>query len=1179
MPPQNPPRSFPRAFEIATRRPVAVLMVFLAVVVFGFISYQRLAINLMPDISYPSLTVRTEYPGTAPEEVETAISRPLEQALGVVDGLVTISSVSQAGLSDIIIEYRWDTNMDQALQEVREKMDQVFLPEEAERPLVLRYDPTLDPIIRLGLHGGADLFTLRWISEEEIKRALEKVPGVAAVRVRGGYEEEIRVNVSERQLTGLGLSLAQVNQRLFQENINIAGGNLKEGDTEYVVRTLNEFAGLEEIADLVVAHQGEVPIRLRDFATVERAYKDREVISRVGGEEAVEIDIYKEADANLVQVAKNVREAVFGTPEQQARWEAAQKAAPEAQKRSKKVTGRAGQRSRGRGGSAPAASSFIAATLPADMNMVLLSDQSTFVEASIRDVRQAALMGGLLAVLVLFFFLRNFTSTLIIGISIPISVIATFAPMHLAHVTLNIMSLGGLALGIGMLVDNSIVVLESIFRCREEGDSIQEAAVRGTGEVGGAVVASTLTTVAVFFPIVFVEGVAGQVFGDMALTVVFSLLASLGVAIYLIPMLASRNLQALAGSASGEKIPPLKNLLAFTFWLRLRHGLAATGRWWRRGRTGRRMLLVIPATAGILLVLLRAIIELSFNLVQKVFLLALALLGLALKYGGKLLGKLALVVLKPFLKLFEMGFARLSALFDRALSAALEHPGRALGGAGLLAAFCFLVLLPNLGRELIPEVHQGEFTIEMTFPAGTPVETTARRALALERTAATLEEVEQISLAAGVEKTAFSSSEEGEHTAKFNVRLKPGGDLQTKEERVIQVLRADLADIPEMETKVTHPVLFSVRTPIEVEVRGYNLAELGRLAEQIEAAMAGLPGLVDVKSSFAMGNPEIRVNYDRERVAALGLNVYQIASLVRHKVLGEVATDFRKGDRRIDVRVKVRDEDRASVDDLKRLVVNPGGKQPIPLAAVAEVVQDRGPARIWRVDQQRTAKLSANVSGSDLGSAVEDLDARLADLQIPETMSVVISGQNREMQESLSSLAFALLLAVFLVYVVMAVQFESLLNPFIILFTVPLAGIGVILTLWTLNLSLSIVVYLGMITLAGVVVNNAIVLVDYTNTLRARGMKVKEAIRTAAGVRLRPIMMTTLTTVLGLLPMALGFGEGAEIRTPMAVTVIAGLISSTLLTLIIIPVIYALINRDKDLATDRSDTDIISEIS
>jgi len=358
-------------------------------------------------------------------------------------------------------------------------------------------------------------------------------------------------------------------------------------------------------------------------------------------------------------------------------------------------------------------------------------------------------------------------------------------------------------------------------------------------------------------------------------------------------------------------------------------------------------------------------------------------------------------------------------------------------------------------------------------------------------------------------------------------------------------------------------MLFSIRTPIEVEVRGYNLKELGLLSEQIEAVMADVPGIVDVKSSFAMGNPEIQVNYDRERVAFLGLNVYEIASLVRHKVLGEVATEYRQGDRRIDVRVKLRDEDRASVEDLRRLVVNPGNRQPIPLAAVASVVQDRGPARIWRVDQQRTARISANVTGRDLGGAVNDLKNRLQNLSVPENMNLVISGQNREMEESLSSLAFALILAIFLVYIVMAIQFESLLNPFVILFTVPLAGIGVVLTLWTLNVSLSIVVYLGMIMLAGIVVNNAIVLVDYINRLRSRGMRVKEAILQAAQVRLRPILMTTMTTVLGLIPMALGFGEGAEIRTPMATTVIVGLISSTLLTLIVIPTVYSLVNRDK----------------
>ncbi|MFH1861799.1 MAG: efflux RND transporter permease subunit [bacterium] len=808
--------------------------------------------------------------------------------------------------------------------------------------------------------------------------------------------------------------------------------------------------------------------------------------------------------------------------------------------------------------------SFIEASLPAGIHIDLLSDQSTFVKASIQEVRNTAILGGILAIFVLFFFLRNLVSTLIISTAIPISVIATFAPMHLTHVTLNIMSLGGLALGIGMLVDNSIVVLESIFRCRDEGDDIVQAAIRGVSEVGGAVTASTLTTIAVFFPIVFVEGVAGQVFGDMALTVVFSLLTSLAVALYFIPMLASRDFSTWKRGESTVEPGQKFKFFRFSFWSRFRQGLSTIWNWWKRGRIILRLFrLILVVCFALPYVILRGLLELILNIAQKVILIVSGLASLLIKWSGKLLGWFFSKILKPFIAGFDYVYQKIDQSYPRILETALAHQGRVLGTTGILTLLCFLVLLPRLGQELIPEVHQGEFFIEITFPSGTPVETTVERTRQLERAAMALPEVERVSLAAGVEKTAFSSAEEGEHTSKISIRLHPEGDLKRKEENVIAQLRAQMQSIPEAETKISHPILFSYRTPIEIEIRGYKLEALGRLAQQIEAITAQIPGAVDVKSTFSMGNPEIRVYYDRERVASLGLNVQQIASLVRHKVLGEVATEFRKGDRRIDIRVRVQEQDRATVEDLRRLVVNPGSSQPIPLAAVAQITQDRGPARIWRVDQQRTAKISANVSERDLGSVVNDLQAELAGLTIPGDMNIVISGQNREMQESLRSLAFALLLAVFLVYIVMASQFESLLHPFVILFTVPLAGIGVIFFLWIFNISFSIVVYLGMIMLAGIVVNNAIVLVDYTNQLRARGHELKDAIITAGRVRLRPILMTTTTTVLGLLPMSLGLGEGAEIRTPMALTVIAGLISSTILTLVIIPTVYYLVNYRK----------------
>ena len=527
-------------FAVTTRRPVAILMVVMAVCVFGGVSYQRLSLDLMPDIAYPALTVRTKYPGSAPEEVERLVSRPLERELGILPGLVGLRSVSKAGQSDVLLEFDWDTDMNEAAADIREKVDRTWLPEEAGKPLLLRYDPSLEPVLRVGLSGGQGLYQLRELAEEEIRRDLESIPGVAAVKVRGGLEQEIHVALRERRIALLGLDLATVERRLAEADVNLPGGRLREGETEYLVRTLNELRSVAEIEDLVVARHGGAEIRLRDIARVEASHKDREILTRVNGRESVDLEIYKEAGANIVAVARAVRDRLLGTAEQRA-WVASRDSTgapeakagedPEARRKAEAVRTLTERRM----------TDFVAHGLPDGVELDVLSDQSAFIESSIAEVRRNVLLGGAIAGLVLLVFLRNVVHTLIVAVTIPVSVVATFAPMYLFDVSLNIMSLGGLALGVGMLVDNSIVVLESIFRCREEGDDPVTATVRGTAAVSSAVCASTLTTVAVFFPIVFVEGVAGQVFGDMALTVVFSLLASLAVALWFIPMLASRS--------------------------------------------------------------------------------------------------------------------------------------------------------------------------------------------------------------------------------------------------------------------------------------------------------------------------------------------------------------------------------------------------------------------------------------------------------------------------------------------------------------------------------------------------------------------------------------------------------------------------------------------------------------
>ena len=1277
-------------------------MVVLAVCVFGWVSYQRLSLNLMPDISYPTLTVRTEYPGTAPEEVEILLSRPLEQELGIVPHLVNIRSISKAGQSDVILEFEWDTDMNVMSQEVREKADRVFLPQDAKKPLLLRYDPSLDPIMRIGLHGPQDLFALRYLAEHEIKRELEALAGVAAVKIKGGLEEEIHVALNERQISVMGLDIAQINQRLAQNNVNLPGGNLREGQVEYLIRTLNEFQSIDEIANLIVARQGDADVYLRDIAKVSRANRDREIITRVNEAESVEIEIYKEADANIVAVAEKVRNTLYGLPAQQEYIKRVEQEAKEKETEEDGKEGEEGEEGEEEAVDEPVEEAaaeeedkednwenedlkaereeaarkaiehlrltdFISYRLPEATELELLSDQSGFIKNSIQEVQTSAIIGGGMAVLVLFIFLRNVVHTLIIGLTIPVSIVATFAPMFMFDVSLNIMSLGGLALGIGMLVDNSIVVLESIFRCREEGDNLIKATIRGTSEVGTAVFASTLTTITVFFPIVFVEGIAGQIFGDMALTVVFSLLASLGVALFFIPMLASRQLNSEGGlseqlgrsdflrlqalsraravlaeeGSTLRKVPRIALALPYIvyevlwrvllaavtlvvavlkavfilvaellwwlikpiehFWLKRERSFQSwintwaaetrVGKWtlfervwpgilgfaapqiladtlqryWRWVVGSKRLVwkilkLVIFPVAVVYLVGVRFVLGTVLRLVGIVLHVALMLVGLVVVLALFLLGMVLMPVFLPVLYLFELGFSLIQRGYPVLLGWALNQRLLVIGGVLAAMVFCWQKLLPELGAELIPKVHQAEFNLDLSLPVGTPLEKTAEVVRQIENLALQQPEVERLATTVGTDRSASSSSDEGEHTAQVTIRMAEGADA-LQEDVLIRRLRDLVNDIPQIEVEVSHPALFSFKTPIEVEIRGYELRELRQLSLEAELRMASLPGLVDVKSSLQAGNPELQISYKRDRLTAYGLSLRNVAELVRHKVQGKVATDFRQDERQIEVLVRLREEDRLGLDELRRLIINPNAEIPIALSAVADIRVNEGPSEIRRIDQQRAAVVTANIQGVDLATASALIHDELGRMDFPAGFDFLISGQNEEMETSMRSLYFALGLAIFLVYVVMASQFESLIHPFVIMFTVPLALIGVVVALYWAQVPLSVVVFIGLIMLAGIVVNNAIVLVDYINTLRRNGMEKTQAIIQAGAVRLRPISMTTATTVLGLLPMALGLGEGAEIRTPMALTVIAGLISSTFLTLVVIPTVYSLVDR------------------
>ncbi len=1109
--------------HFTTNRPVAVLMVFLAAVVFGFFSFKRLPVTLMPELSYPTLTVRTEYEGAAPEEVENEISRPIEETLGVIGGLNKISSISRPGLSDVVLEFVWGTDMSKATQETLEKLDLVFLPREAERPLILHFDPALDPIMELSFSGEGQRYAgeqglrrLRRIAELQIKRVLEPIKGVAAVRVRGGLEEEYQVLIDKSKLVRTGLSVQNVIDRLRQENINVAGGTLKEGRAEYMVRTLNEYENLDQIADtIVLRHEGQ-DVRVRDLGRVERSHKEREIITRTDGSESVQVDVYKEADANIVAVASAVKTAVGPIVERPV-----QSAGPPGKSGGGRKGGLAQQLFEQEGA-----------------HLKVVADRSIFIKSSIDEVRNTALMGGLLAVAVLYLFLRDFKTTAIIGVSIPMSLLITFAPLNLAGVSLNIMSLGGLALGIGMLVDNSIVVLESIFRCREEGDDVVAAAIRGTREVRGAVVASTLTTVAVFFPMVFVEGIAGQAFGDLGLAVVVSLLASLLVAVYFIPMLASRQKLRLAGLDSDR-----------TRWLRFQ-GWDRFAEQYR----GRRLAFFLFAPYYVIRLMLALVFETMGKLVLLLFwglgwlLVALVwpVVALATRY-----------ILDPPVRFMRRGLDRLGVLYPQTIARVLNRPW-AIILAVLVCGWLTWQAGSGLGTELLPEVHQGEFTFEVSLPVGTPIEETTATLTRIEQ--AILEnkdDIHTLIVTFGYDVTNMKRSDEGEHSARFKILLEPTRNPAGTEERLLARLRPYFESVPDIELQVVRPVLFSAQTPIVVEIEGENLVHLKRLAQQAASELSQLPELADVETTLRSGAPEIQVSYDRDRLSVYGLNIATVARQVRDLVKGFEATRFNMKDRRIPIVVRLEEADRRQLEDVARIIVNPGTEQPIPLSSVADLKVGEGPSEIRRVDGRRVALIQANIGQGSLGMAVRRIESVLRDrIQWPADMQFEITGQNEEWERSRGSLYLALGLSLFLVYVIMASQFESLVQPLIIMVTIPLAFFGSVVGLSLLGYSMSIVVFLGLIMLAGIVVNNAIVLVDYANTLRARGLTLREAIITAGGVRLRPILMTTSTTVLGLLPMALGIGDGAEIRTPMAITVICGLFTSTILTLVIIPSLY-----------------------
>ncbi|KAF1709738.1 acriflavin resistance protein [Pseudoxanthomonas kalamensis DSM 18571] len=1117
--------------EFSTRRRVTVAMFWITMVLFGVIALVSLKVNLLPDLSYPTLTVRTEYTGAAPSEIETLITEPVEESVGVVKNLRKLKSVSRTGQSDVVLEFAWGTDMDQASLEVRDKMEILSLPLEAEQPVLLRFNPSTEPIMRLVLSPKQDaaspedeirqLIELRRYADDDLKKKLEPVAGVAAVKVGGGLEDEIQVDIDQQKLAQLNLSIDTVIDRLQKENINISGGRLEQGSQRYLVRTVNQFAGIDEIRNLLVTTQsggsnaaanaaaqmaaiaattgnasvlaaaasvqsasssgsstaaGGMPVRLKDVAEVRQGYKEREAIIRLGGKEAVELALYKEGDANTVATADAISARL--------------------------------QR--------------IRAQLPHDMELTIIDDQSVFIRHAISDVKTDAVIGGMLAILIIFLFLRDGWSTFVISLSLPASIITTFFFMDRLDLSLNVMSLGGLALATGLVVDDSIVVLESIAKARERGLGILKAAIAGTREVSMAVVASTLTTIAVFLPLVFVEGIAGQLFRDQALTVAIAIGVSLLVAMTLIPMLSA--LKAKAPLAFPEEP-------AHPRWQpqsRLQKPLAATGHG------------IGAAIRGVFFGIAWSVVRVWRGLQAVV---------------GPVMRKASDLAMAPYGRA-EGGYLKL-------LPAALRRPWLVLGLAA--AAFAAsLLLVPLLGADLIPQLAQDRFEMTAKLPPGTPLRETDAMIRGLQQQHDGDEGIQTLYGVSGTgTRLDASPTDSGENVGKLTVVM-AGGGSEKLEATETDKLRASMRKYPEAQVDFSRPELFSFSAPLEIEIDGPSMEGIEKAGRRMAELLRANPHYTDVKSTVEQGFPEIQIRFDQERAGALGLTTRQIADAVVKKVRGEVATRYSFRDRKIDVLVRAREDERNSVESIRKLIVNPTSAQPVLLESVADVVATTGPSEIHRADQIRVAIVSANLNGIDLGGAVEEVQKIVAENPLGAGIGMHIGGQGEELGESVRSLLFAFGLAIFLVYLVMASQFESLLHPFVILFTIPLALVGAVLALFLTRSPVSVVVFIGLILLVGLVTKNAIILIDKVNQLREASIAKHEALVEGARSRLRPIIMTTMCTLFGFLPLALAFGEGAEVRSPMAITVIGGLLVSTLLTLLVIPVVYDLLDRRPD---------------
>jgi len=1010
--------------QVAVGRPVLTIMVSMIVIILGAVALSRLPIDLMPDVTSPTISVSTSYSKASPLTMEELVTRPIEEALAAVPGVQEISSRSTEGSSNVQVSFSWGTDLEAASNDIRDRLDRIIsrLPDEASRPSLRKYDMSATPVIMMGVTSDLDVLELRRILEEQVSYRLERVDGVASVSIWGGRSREIHINIDPLKMNALRIPLDQVISSVRAANINQPTGNIYRGNHQITIRVPGVFENLEELKNTIIVRRGGSVVALKDIAEILDTASKVTRIVRINGQNGIQIAINKQSGTNTVKVVQGVLDEVVQ----------------------------------------------INRSIP-QINIIPLMDSSVFIKQSINNVSLSALLGGILAVLILLFFLRNLKSTTVISTAIPISIMATFGLLYFNGFTLNLMTIGALALGVGQLLDNSIVVMENIFRHREMGKESKQAAIEGANEVGSPILASTLTSIVVFLPLLFMRGMSGIMFQQLAFVVVFALICSLATALTLVPMLSSRLIKV-----SAEPDPKSKRLTA----------------------------------------------RLYFAI-------------------GKILSTIEL-------------------FYKKLLAAALDNRGKTALIALLLLLAAF-VLTRSIDSELMPMSDEGEVRVSLDMVAGTKLELVDQKMLEAESRIKDMPEITSIVASAG--GGGWGSS----NTGSLRISLLSKSDRARSDQQIADEIRARLGAIPGTRVRVfavsnnrLTRVMGGGGGRIEIQVRGHEMDEAYRLAGIIMQHVESVDGITDVNLSRTAGAPEDLVIIDRVKAAELGMSVQQISATLETVLSGRSAGDYLDHGKEYPIMVQVKDADQMPIKELLDLSVSNSDGVPIVLRNVVSTQSGESSTVIERVNQERMIDVSANISGRNHSAVIGDIQNRLDEIPVPIGFSVEIVGDYKEQQESFRELFIGIILALVLIYMVMASQFESIRDPFIVMFSVPFALIGVSLILFITGTTFNIQTYIGIIMLAGIVVNNAILLVNTTNQLREHdNMKLREAIEEAGRRRLRPILMTALSTVLGLLPMAIGMGEGSETQAPLARAVVGGLLSSTLITLVVIPVLYS----------------------